>query len=226
MKENIVLDRKKYPWEVKVRHHVSAQNYLPIEELQNIPDTYPPIIENINWQEHFKNGNQPNVLDIGCGKGLFLLSVAYHERNKNFLGIEVRKYPVEWINLVAKEEGLDNCSTINYTVANGLRFINENSIDRVYYLFPDPWPKSKHFRRRAFNPRFIEEVYRVLKFGGELFLATDCDYVDEYQLSLIAKFGKFSVRRAETNDWDLPLTNKERFCVEKEIKVYKCICTK
>ncbi len=221
------INFKKYPYEQKIRHHVSAHNYLPYKDLKNVPDTYPPLYKQLRWEKYYDNGQSPDVIDIGCGKGHFLLDMAFTYPDKNCLGIEVRSYLPEWVNGVCKGEGLKNCHALFYSVANGLEFINDDSIESVFYLFPDPWPKKRHFNRRAFNEEFVKEVYRILKPNcGKLWLATDCDYVDEYQREILDEFGKFNIRRIETNEWNFPNTNKERFCIRKNIEVFRCVCEK
>lgn len=221
------FDRMKYPFETKIRHHISAHNYLPISEVQFIPDNYPPIYENVDWNELFENGKKPTMLDIGCGKGLFLLQYAYENPEINCLGIEIREYPVEWIKKVIIGEKLKNCNALRYGVLNGLHFIDSDSIDNMFYLFPDPWPKRKHEKRRAFNMNFVEDIYSKIKVGGTLWLATDVPEVAEYEIGLLNKFGKFQINELKSRDeWNFPTTNKENFCIEKKIEVHRYRCEK
>ncbi|HRP01492.1 MAG TPA: tRNA (guanosine(46)-N7)-methyltransferase TrmB [Candidatus Kapabacteria bacterium] len=222
-----MIDFKKYPFGMKIRHHVSATNYIPLNELPKFPDGYPPLIQFENWKQFFKNGKPVNVLDIGCGKGKFLLNYAIQNKNDNILGIELRTETIDWINGVIEGEEIENAKAIWYSVVNKLDFIDNNSIDRIFYLFPDPWPKNKHLKRRAFRLEFIEMCYDKLQINGQLILATDVDYVNEYQLKLLSKFQKFKIEILENREqWDYPITNKERFCLEKNIPVFRVICTK
>lgn len=223
----IPINYKKYPFIAKIRHHVSSNNYMPISELSIMPENYPEPIKELDWAKTFGNSNAANILDIGCGKGVFLISYALENPDSNILGIEIRSEAVEWINQVVDGEEIPNCRAIYYTMANGLPFIESNTIEKVFYLFPDPWPKRRHFRRRAFGLPFLEEVYRVLKPGGALHLATDVDYVHEYHNKVLNSFGKFEVRElADRTEWNFPNTNKENFCVRKNIPVFRLICGK
>jgi tRNA (guanine-N7-)-methyltransferase len=222
-----MIDFKKYPFGQKIRHHVSATNYIPLDELPKLPDGYPPLIEISNWSNYFKNSKKPNILDIGCGKGKFLLNYAIENKQDNILGIELRTEAIDWINTVIDGESIDNARAIWYSVVNGLNFIEDTSIDKIFYLFPDPWPKTRHFKRRAFTLEFIEMCYAKLVEGGQLYLATDVDYVNEYQLKLLKKFSKFKLEiLCDREKWNFPITNKERFCFEKEIEVFRVICYK
>ncbi len=226
-KNQISVDFKKYPYPVKLRHHVTSYNYLPIEELKVVPPNYPQVYKKLDWSELFINGKKPDRIDIGCGKGIFLLSAAYQNSENNILGIEIRDIAVDWINNYIHGEQIRNCYALFYSVANGLPFIESNSIEEIYYLFPDPWPKNRHHKRRAFNMNFLNEIYRVLKSGAKLYLATDVDDVNNYQKKLLDEFGKFEIKIIDCeSDWDLPVTNKESFCLINQIPTFKLICQK
>jgi len=221
------IDFKKYPFAKKIRHHVTATFYIPLSELSIVPRGYPPLIKKEDIDNLFLNGKSANILDIGCGKGKFLLNYALENENDNILGIELRTEPVEWINSVIDGEKIPNARAIWYSVVNGLDFLDDNSIDKIFYLFPDPWPKLRHHKRRVFTVRFLEMIYKKMRKNAMLYLATDVDYVNKEQLKILNQFGKFSVKEVINRDeWNLPITNKERFCLEKNIYVYRHICTK
>lgn len=222
-----MINFKKYPQEVKFRHHVSSHHYYSADDLTFVPENYAPLYNEINWGDIFKNAKKADFLDIGCGRGHFLADFAFLNPEKNILGIEIRENPINWINTVIEGEKLENCKALFYSVANNLPFIDDNSIEAIFYLFPDPWPKTRHFRRRAFTNKFIEECYRVLKKDGKLYLSTDVEMVHNYQLSLLKKFGKFNLSiLPDRDDWHFPLTHKEKFCIEKDIYVHRTICQK
>lgn len=222
-----MIDFSKYPLPNRMRHHTSPNFYLPASELQIIPKGYPPLIDKIDWSNHFANSQPPDLLDIGCGRGKFLLDMSFRLPQKNILGIEVRPLPVEWLQNVIKGENLPNVSVLRYSVVNGLPFIEDNSIEEVFYLFPDPWPKKKHIKRRAFNLDFVREVHRILKKQGKLLLATDVPEVHAYHLEILNEFKLFDIQIIDNDaDWDYPVTNKEDFCRRVGIPFYRIICVK
>lgn len=222
-----MIDFSKYPLPNRMRHHTSPNFYLPASELQIIPKGYPPLIDKIDWANHFANSQPPQLIDIGCGRGKFLLDMSFRFPDKNILGIEVRPLPVEWLQQVIKGESLPNVSVIRYSVVNGLPFIEDNSIEEIYYLFPDPWPKKKHIKRRAFNLDFVREVHRILKKEGKLLLATDVPEVHAYHLEILNEFKLFNVQIVENDEeWNYPVTNKEDFCRRVGIPFYRIICRK
>lgn len=222
------IDFNKYPLPARMRHHTSPNFYFPLSDLKIIPELYPPVYKEIIWKDLFEDGGAPKILDIGCGRGLFLLKLAIDIfPDKNVLGLEVRAWCCDWLRTYIKNENINNCYALHYSVANGLQFLDENSIEEIYYLFPDPWVKKKHLRRRAFNQKFLKEIYRVLKTDGKLFLATDLLEVDCYHKEELTHFEKMNWKAIETQDeWDRPATNKELFCLRENIETYKIIASK
>ena len=126
-------------------------------------------------------GNRrPVELEIGTGKGTFLLARAKHRPEINFLGIEYAKAYGLYAADRFRRHGLDNvrmlCTDAGPIVA---RCLADNSLLRLHVYFPDPWPKRKHHRRRLVQPAFVAQARRVLQPGGLLLLKTDHrDYFD------------------------------------------------
>lgn len=221
------LDLSKYPITKRIRHHKSSNFYLPLSELKKIPENYPPLYDIINWNDIFGNGKRPDVLDIGCGKGTFILSFAVGNPEINILGFDIRNELIKWINHIISEAKIPNCHTLFYCVANGLPFIESDTIQSVFYLFPDPWPKRKHNKRRAFNFELLDEIHRLLNENGKLYLATDVPEVDIYQKEVLQEHKGFDFEYVINDEkWNLPLTNKEIFCKEKKIPYIRMICNK
>lgn len=223
------INYSKYPFDIRIRHHVSPNLYFPFTQ-QNVQrvENYPPLIDKVNWAEYFKNGNPPNVLDIGCGMGKFLLDYSLDNLDDNILGLELRKNPVNWIETVIKGEKLPNVNVIWYSVANRINFIQSNSIDKIFYFFPDPWFKEKHKKRRAFKPEFIEDCYRVLKPGGIFYLQTDIEDVNISQIKLLQEYNKNNDKfeLSEPIDWNFPITDKESHCIRKGFEYWRFIAKK
>jgi tRNA (guanine-N7-)-methyltransferase len=203
------INFKKYPVP-RVRHHSNPQVYLPAHQHQKDLEWYPPVLSAVDWAEFFSDSRPADVLDIGCGRGGFLLSHALAFPELNVLGLEVRNMLVDWTNQVINGEAIPNARVVWYSMVNGLRWIPEQSIRYATYLFPDPWPKRRHKKRRAFSQAFLEELHRVLVPGGTLYMASDRPEVVEHQNDLISESGLFTVTTAVLN----PETDKDAWPFE------------
>ena len=221
------IDSDKYPLPPRMRHHTASNLYIPISELKDKFEYYPPVFEKIDWGKIFLNSRMPDIIDVGCGKGKLLLDYSENNPGENILGIELRELAAEWLNSVIYGENIQNAAILWYSVVNGIQFIGSDSIKKIFYLFPDPWTKKKFHKRRAFNAEVLKEFYRVLLPLGKLFLATDVEEVHDYHLQLLNTFGKFNLKIILTDDeWGLPITNKENFCRLNNIPFYRIICEK
>ena len=138
--------------------------------------------------------DRPIHVDLGCGKGRFLLAHAHDHPDDNFLGVDRMLRRIRKVDRKAVRAGLHHVRLLRmeayYTVAY---LIPPACIDTYFILFPDPWPKGKHQRHRLFNPLFIDALYRTLTPGGRLHVATDHGpYFEEIQATLAAAGDRFA----------------------------------
>jgi tRNA (guanine-N7-)-methyltransferase len=205
---------------------VGANLYIAKRDLKIEPTYYPPLYDTLHWPNIFANSAPPTILDIGCGLGKFLLETAIATPTRNVLGLEVRKYAVDWIHGVLAGERIPNAAALWYNVANGLHFIPTASVQQVLYFFPDPWFKRRHHGRRAFTPAFLDECTRILAPDGTLHLMTDVPDVDAYQRATLYKHGKFTFEVVENEaEWVLQAkTNHQEFCERKGIPYTRLKC--
>ncbi len=124
--------------------------------------------------ERLFGSDRPVELEIGCGKGLFLVTAATLEPGRNFLGIEVaRKYARFTADRLARR-GLTNARVVRGDARALLRdAVPDASVAVLHVYFPDPWWKRRHKKRRVFSEEFVRQAARVLVPGGELRFATD-----------------------------------------------------
>ncbi len=116
----------------------------------------------------------PVALEIGFGNGDALACQAAAHPENNYLGIEVHRPGVGRLLARIAAEGLANVRVVCADAKEILtRNIPDDSLAAVYVLFPDPWPKKRHHKRRLVQPEFVQLVRRKLKPGGVLHLATD-----------------------------------------------------
>jgi tRNA (guanine-N7-)-methyltransferase len=125
------------------------------------------------WPRVFGN-DHPVELEIGIGKGRFLLDAAARRPATNFIGIE---WAGKYLRLAVTRSCRRDLDNIRFAKADAREFVEflvpSASVQVIYVLFPDPWPKARHHKRRLINAAFIAEVERVLQPGGRLWLATD-----------------------------------------------------
>jgi tRNA (guanine-N7-)-methyltransferase len=130
----------------------------------------------------------PLEVDVGCGKGRFLLARAQAFPNVNFIGIDRQRGRLEKIRKRAERAGIPNIRLVQIEASYAIRYLLPvGSVDTFYIFFPDPWPKRRHHRRRLFASDFPDHLNRTLKAGGLLHVATDhLEYFDEIYTMLEA----------------------------------------
>jgi tRNA (guanine-N7-)-methyltransferase len=131
----------------------------------------------LEWRAIFGNDN-PVELEVGSGKGLFLVTQGRLRPGVNFLGVEiVRKYQLFTATRLARR-GLGNVRVACADARPLLRdWVMAASLQAVHVYFPDPWWKKRHHKRRVFTADFAAQCVRVLRPGGRLSVATDvADY--------------------------------------------------
>ncbi len=146
-------------------------------------DSFPPLPDDV--LEHpekahmdprtwFAHPERPFELEIGSGKGTFIVQQGELQPETNFLGIE---WAHEFFSYAAdrvRRRGMDNAILLHADATQFLRWRMPPGIVQVLHLyFSDPWPKSRHHKRRVVQDSFLEQVHRVLMEGGELRIVTD-----------------------------------------------------
>ncbi len=168
----------------------------------------------LDWHRVFGNDN-PVEVEVGCGKGLFLISAATQFPKRNFFGIELAAKFAQFTAAQLAKHSLTNARVARADARRvATERIADSSVAALHVYFPDPWWKRRHKKRRIFTDSFLTQVVRVLKPGGELRLATDVpDYFDEISRRIAAQSGlipaPFQPDQPQQQDTDY-LTNFER----------------
>ncbi len=127
----------------------------------------------------------PVVLEIGSGMGATTATLARLHPENNYLAVEVHRPGVGALLKLAHDQGLSNIRVIMHDATEVLRRqIPENSLDEVYILFPDPWPKKRHHKRRLVNAAFLDLLLPAMKENARLLLATDAIDLARYLLEV------------------------------------------
>ena len=140
-------------------------------------------------------------LEIGFGGGEHLAALAGSHRDIGFIGVEPFVNGVARLLSLAEAASLDNLRILSDDARLLLRALPDASIGRAFVLFPDPWPKLRHHKRRIVNPDTVRDLARVLQPGAELRLATDdADYARAMLESVLAE-PRFAWPAERSADW-------------------------
>jgi tRNA (guanine-N7-)-methyltransferase len=168
----------------------------------------------------------PVNIEIGSGKGTFLLGQAQALPSDNFIGIEwARKYYRYSVDRIGRW-GLTNVRIIRTDAAEFLAdSVPDGSIDFFHIYFPDPWPKKRHHKRRFICPANLQHLIRCLKNGGQIHIATDhSDYFEQIKMVLtersdiLEEIDFIKPTGAESGEW--VGTNFERKYIKDQRPIY------
>lgn len=168
----------------------------------------------------------PVHIEIGSGKGTFLLHQAKAQPNDNFLGIEWANRYYRYIVDRIGRWGLTNVRIIRTDAADFIaESVPNGSVDCFHIYFPDPWPKKRHHKRRFICPANLEHLIRGLKAGGQLRIATDhADYFEQIKKVIAAESDKLEkvefIRPAGAEMGEWAGTNFERKYIKDQRSIY------
>jgi tRNA (guanine-N7-)-methyltransferase len=177
-------------------------------------------------QDVFSNENTLEV-EIGTGYGHFMIEHTQKFPNINFVGLDHRFK--RSFNLARRLDKL-KFKNFRYLRARGERLsflFDESEIDKLYYFFPDPWPKKRHLKKRLFQKKYLDELHKVIRPGGEVLIKTDHDGYFEWMLDELKDEKRFLM---ELKTFDLHgehpnhflasfITKFEKIFLDKEVKI-------
>ena len=165
--------------------------YIKIKNASNIITKSPYLVtnpeENKNkWSKVFNN-NKPICIEIGMGRGDFIIGMAKKYPNINFIGIEINES--QMVNAVKLLEGqkLSNLKLICMDATN-LADVFGKEIDTIYLTFPEPWPKKKDIRRRLTHEVYLRIYDRIFKKNKHIILKTDNKGYFAHSLEYLSKY--------------------------------------
>ncbi len=140
------------------------------------------------WKDEFKNDN-PIYIEIGMGKGDFILENALRYPNINFIGIE--KYDSIVARAIQKIETNNEIQNLRLLRMDAKEIENAfgNEVDRIYLNFSDPWPKKRHSERRLTSNTFLKKYDNIFKSDKTIIMKTDNINLFEYSLVTLSNNG-------------------------------------
>ena len=168
---------------------VAVKEYLivPDRDIENVKEA----IKNKKYFDYkaiFNNDN-PVELEVGCGKGRFIVEKAKANSNVNFIAVELLENIIVMAAELAKQEGLKNVVFVNSGAEYLQRYIPESSIANVYLNFSPPFPKDGYENRRLTSQRYIDAYKIFLVNGGSVYQKTDDKGFFEYSYDMFSKNG-------------------------------------
>jgi tRNA (guanine-N7-)-methyltransferase len=161
----------------------------------------------LDLHQFFGNDN-PVILEIGSGKGRFLIGSAIERPDRNFIGIEKSLHYHRVIRERVKKRSLTNIRLINHDAFLVMRdMLPDASIAEVHIYFPDPWPRKRHQKRRIIRAEALAEMRRILVPGGVGIYVTDHREYFDLAAPVIAEFFSSEIRIPAPED--PPRTNYE-----------------
>ncbi|MEA4921456.1 MAG: tRNA (guanosine(46)-N7)-methyltransferase TrmB [Clostridiaceae bacterium] len=180
------------------------------------------------WRELFgKNGELH--LEIGCGKGRFILENAKRYPDVMFVAVERYKNILLLAMEKAMSASLDNVLFIDADAADLSDVFDKDEVDRIYLNFSDPWPPKKRHKRRLTHPNMLSVYDKFLKNGGEIHQKTDNTGLFESSLGYFSQFGYtlFDITfDLHATDFENIMTEYEQSFTEKGMKIYRCVAKK
>lgn len=154
-----------------------------LEKIQEYPNI---VIQNATsnkgkWNEVFKNNN-PIYLEIGMGKGKFIIENARRNPDINYIGLELQESVLVRALEKLIEEPLDNLVLLHEDAFELNNIFEDGEIDKIYLTFSDPWPKSRHAKRRLTCNNILNSYRKALKSDGTIEFKTDNRKLFEYSI--------------------------------------------
>jgi tRNA (guanine-N7-)-methyltransferase len=204
---------------VRVRQHVN-----PLSQKYQEPIAPP------DWEKVYADITRPFHLDIGCGRGYFLLEMAQQQPDWNFLGLEIREPLVQQANEWQSELGLTNLHYIFCNVNQALPQLFASmpamQLQCITIQFPDPWFKKRHQKRRVVQPEMIEVLAKQLVPSGTVFLQSDVEAVAIEMSDRVQAHPAFIKGHCErwlsTNPFPVS-TERERSTLDRGGQVYRTL---
>ena len=165
------------PWAIKlVDEHPESVLQNPNPEVK------------IDWAARFGN-DHPIIIEVGSGKGGFITTLARNNPDINFVALELQTTAAGIILRTKLEKELDNLQILRGDAADIDCFFDANTTDTIYLNFSDPWPKSRHEKRRLTYKSFLEKYKTVLKEDGHIEFKTDNAGLYSYSVQSMNNFG-------------------------------------
>lgn len=170
-----------------------------------------------NWQSVFEK-NQPLYIEVGMGKGQFVIGMAQKNPHLNFIGIEkFDSVMVRALEKVIEAGELPNLKLLKIDADELTDIFEENEVAGVYLNFSDPWPKPRHAKRRLTHENFLKLYQTIMVEDGAIRFKTDNRLLFEYSLTSVSEYGMIlkdvalDLHKREDLDWNVMTEYEQKF---------------
>jgi tRNA (guanine-N7-)-methyltransferase len=158
------------------------------------------------------------VVEIGYGGGEHLARQARENPSTGFIGCEVFTGGIGKMVGAIAAEGIDNVRLFTDDALKLLVELPDAAVDAVYLLYPDPWPKTRHHKRRFVSPVTLAELARVIRPGGQFYFATDIEDYANWTLAHIVREPRFRFAPPAPGSWHQPYPGWEATRYEQKAR--------
>ncbi len=141
-----------------------------------------------NWKNYFKNDN-PITLELACGKGEYSVSLGRENKDRNFIGVDIKGNRIFIGAKTAIAEDLDNVAFLRAQIQQITHYFSEEEVSEIWIIFPDPFLRDSKAKNRLTHARFLKEYQNVLRKNGIINLKTDSKELYEFTLESIQEQG-------------------------------------
>lgn len=174
-----------------------------------------------------RRDGRPLEVDLGCGDGSFLMEMAAHHPERDFLGVERLLGRVRKVCRKATRRRLENARVLRLDSRYVVEWLlPEAAVSRLHLLCPDPWPKLRHHRRRLVQVEFLAAVRRALVPGGEFLFMTDHEEYFQWACERVQEFGKFEQLEWTEDSFFYPKTDFQQLWESEGKPMWRLRCRK
>ena len=184
------------------------------------------------WKEKFNNKENELHIELGCGKGSFISELAFKNQNINYIAIDLVDAMLGLAKRKVEEKYNENSTKVGnlmlvrYDIERINNIINkEDEVKRIYINFCNPWPKSKHKKKRLTHTKQLEHYIEFLKIGSEIYFKTDDDGLFEDSLQYFVDSGfeilkkTYDLHNEDIFDGENIVTEHEKMFSDEGIKI-------
>lgn len=138
------------------------------------------------WHEHFKNNN-PITLELACGKGEYSVNLGRENKDRNYIGVDIKGNRIYNGAKIALTEGLDNVAFLRIFISQINEYFAPGEVSEIWIIFPDPFLRESKAKNRLTHARFLHLYQQILRPGSRINLKTDSKELYDFTLESIAE---------------------------------------